>query len=228
MAAEDVLQDLGAISIISSDSQAMGRIGEVVSRTWRTASKMKDFKGFLTANEKLRGNDNDRVKRYIAKYTINPALVHGISHEVGDISVGKLADLCIWSPENFGVRPDQVIKGGFVVWSQMGDVNASIPTVQPFYGRPMWASHPSSIGQTSVAFVSAISIASGITPAYNLRKKLVAVKGCRKVRKRDLKLNDYRPNISVDPETYQVTIDRQECTVGAALTLPLSQAYHVF
>lgn len=228
VAAEDVLQDLGAISIISSDSQAMGRIGEVVSRTWRTASKMKDFKGFLTANEKLRGNDNDRVKRYIAKYTINPALVHGISHEVGDISVGKLADLCIWSPENFGVRPDQVIKGGFVVWSQMGDVNASIPTVQPFYGRPMWASHPSSIGQTSVAFVSAISIASGITPAYNLRKKLVAVKGCRKVRKRDLKLNDYRPNISVDPETYQVTIDRQECTVGAALTLPLSQAYHVF
>ncbi|KAA1113033.1 hypothetical protein PGT21_019104 [Puccinia graminis f. sp. tritici] len=228
VAAEDVLHDLGALSIISSDSQAMGRIGEVISRTWRTASKMKVFKGFLTEDEKLRGIDNDRVKRYIAKYTINPAIVHGISQEVGDISVGKLADLCIWRPENFGVRPEQIIKGGFVVWSQMGDANASIPTVQPTYGRPMWAYHPSSIGRTSLAFVSEISISSGITPSYGLKKELVAVKGCRKVRKTDMKLNDYCPNITVDPETYQVAIDGVECTVGAALTLPLTQAYHFF
>lgn len=228
VAAEDVLHDLGAISIISSDSQAMGRIGEVVSRTWRTASKMKTFKGFLTKEESLRGADNDRVKRYIAKYTINPAIVHGVSHEIGDISVGKLADLCIWEPQNFGVRPEQVIKGGFVAWSQMGDANASIPTVQPTYGRPMWATHPSTIGQTSFAFVSEISISSGITPSYGLKKKLVAVKGCRKVRKADLKLNNLCPNITVDPETYQVAIDGQECTVGAALTLPLTQAYHLF
>ncbi|POW14209.1 hypothetical protein PSHT_07492 [Puccinia striiformis] len=228
VAAEDVLHDLGAISIISSDSQAMGRIGEVISRTWRTASKMKDFKGFLTEEEKTRGNDNDRVKRYIAKYTINPAIVHGISHEVGDISVGKLADLCIWKPQNFGVRPEQIVKGGFVAWSQMGDANASIPTVQPTYGRPMWGYHQSTIGQTSLAFVSEVSISSGITPSYGLKKKLVPVKGCRKVRKTDLKLNDFCPNITVDPETYRVDIDGEECTVGAALTLPLTQAYHIF
>ncbi|KNZ51327.1 urease gamma subunit [Puccinia sorghi] len=252
VAAEDMLHDLGAISIISSDSQAMGRIGEVVSRTWRTASKMKTFKGFLTKEDSIRGADNDRVKRYIAKYTINPwiltccfilmyprAIVHGVSHEIGDITVGKLADLCIWEPQNFGVRPEQVIKGGFVAWSQMGDANGdphvcgcvnkqSIPTVQPTYGRPMWATHPSTISQTSFAFVSEISISSGITPSYGLKKKLMAVKGCRKVRKADLKLNNLCPNITVDPETYQVAIDGQECTVGAALILPLTQAYHLF
>ncbi|MBW0488648.1 hypothetical protein O181_028363 [Austropuccinia psidii MF-1] len=228
VAAEDVLQDLGAISIISSDSQAMGRIGEVISRTWRTASKMKEFKGFLNEIEKKLGNDNDRVKRYVAKYTINPAIVHGISHEVGDIAIGKLADLCIWTPANFGIRPYQILKGGFVVWSQMGDPNASIPTVQPIYGRPMWAAHSGAIGQTSVAFVSGASIEAGITSSYGLKKKLIAVKGCRNIKKTDLKLNDFLPKITVDPESYRVEIDGKECTVEPAIKLPLTQGYHIY
>ncbi|CAH7682677.1 hypothetical protein BY996DRAFT_4575070 [Phakopsora pachyrhizi] len=228
VAAEDVLQDLGAISIISSDSQAMGRIGEVVSRTWRTASKMKDFKGYLTENEKVGGNDNCRVKRYISKYTINPAIVHGISHEVGDISVGKLADLCLWTPARFGAKPDQVIKGGFVAWSQMGDANASIPTVQPSYAKPMWGTHPSSISQTSVAFVSGLSIKEKITTSYGLRKRLEAVKNCRNINKKDMKYNDLLPSISVDPETYEVKIDNELCTVGPALKLPLTQSYYLY
>lgn len=228
VAAEDVLQDIGAISIISSDSQAMGRIGEVVSRTWRTASKMKSFKGWLNEDEKVRGIDNDRVKRYIAKYTINPAIVHGISHIVGDVAVNKLADLCIWTPANFGARPEVVIKGGYVAWAQMGDANASIPTVQPVYGRPMWGSHYPVMGHTSVAFVSAVSIEKGITPSYGLKKRLEAVKDCRKIRKSDLKLNDLMPNITVDPETYRVEIDGELCTVEPAVTLPLTQGYYVF
>ncbi|KAG0142200.1 hypothetical protein CROQUDRAFT_50604 [Cronartium quercuum f. sp. fusiforme G11] len=228
VAAEDVLQDLGAISIISSDSQAMGRIGEVVSRTWRTASKMKDFKGFLSEDERIKCVDNDRVKRYIAKYTINPAIVHGISHVVGDVAAGKLADLCIWTPANFGARPDMVIKGGFVAWSQMGDPNASIPTVQPVYGRPMWGSHYPVTGENSIAFSSAVSIEQGITPSYGLKKRLVAVKNCRNIRKADLKLNNLMPNITVDPETYRVEIDGEHCTVEPAVTLPLTQSYFVF
>ncbi|KAK4048672.1 Urease [Microbotryomycetes sp. JL201] len=201
VAAEDVLQDLGAISMISSDSQAMGRIGEVVSRTWRTASKMKQYRGPL--KEDKDGSDNERVKRYIAKYTINPAISHGVAHVIGDIAVGKLADLVLWQPCNFGVRPESVIKGGFIAWANIGDANASIPTVQPVIGRPMWASHAEAAALTSFVFVSQLSISSGTIASYNLKKRAEAVKGCRSIGKKDMKNNSTKPRLTVDPETYR-------------------------
>ncbi|GAA5844097.1 hypothetical protein JCM11251_001820 [Rhodosporidiobolus azoricus] len=231
IAAEDVLQDLGAISIISSDSQAMGRIGEVVSRTWRTASKMKEFKGRLkedTAAGWGEGTDNERVKRYIAKYTINPAIAHGLSHVVGDISPGKLADLVLWSPENFGVRPSMVVKGGIIAWANMGDANASIPTVQPVIGRPMWGSHAQAAALNSYIFCSQLSLDSGVLETYGLKKKPIAVKNCRNISKKDMKNNDALPKITVDPETYKVEADGVHCTVPPATKLPLSQAYMLF
>ncbi|KAM0789920.1 hypothetical protein ACM66B_006760 [Microbotryomycetes sp. NB124-2] len=226
VAAEDVLQDMGAISMISSDSQAMGRIGEVVSRTWRTASKMKQYRGPLEGEKD--GSDNERVKRYIAKYTINPAISHGVAHVIGDIAVGKLADLVLWQPCNFGVRPESVIKGGFIAWANIGDANASIPTVQPVIGRPMWGSHAEAAALTSFVFVSKLSIDSGTIASYNLKKRAEAVKGCRTIGKKDMKNNSTKPRLTVDPETYRVEADGVHCTVEPATRLPLSQNYMLF
>ncbi|KAH8917337.1 urease [Atractiella rhizophila] len=232
IAAEDVLHDTGAISIISSDSQAMGRIGEVIARTWRTAAKMKSMRGRLDTEKAGKdgtdGADNERVKRYIAKYTINPAIVHGIAHDVGDIDVGKLADLVLWRPENFGVKPEQVIKGGVIAWAQMGDANASIPTVQPVISRPMWGASPGSAALNSVVFVSQISLTSGTIESYNLKKKPSAVKNCRTVTKRDMKHNNHLPKMTVDPESFRVEADGVHCTIEAATKLPMTQGYHLF
>ncbi|GJJ09547.1 hypothetical protein Clacol_003770 [Clathrus columnatus] len=206
VAAEDVLQDLGAISMISSDSQAMGRIGEVISRTWRTASKMRAVNGPLVELGDTPDKDNGRVKRYISKYTINPALTHGVSHVVGHIKEGTLADLVLWKFQNFGSKPELVIKGGVIISAQMGDANASIPTVQPILPRPMWGSHPSAAALNSVHFVSGISIESGTIASYGLKKNAIAVRGCRDIKKKHLKWNSFTPKLSVDPESYIVKI----------------------
>ncbi|POY74986.1 putative Urease [Rhodotorula taiwanensis] len=227
IAAEDILQDTGAISIISSDSQAMGRIGEVVSRTWRTASKMKEVRGKLPEDEGT-GADNYRVKRYVAKYTINPAMLHGVSHVAGDVAVGKLADLILWSPENFGVRPAMVLKGGMIAWANVGDANASIPTVQPVIGRPMWASKPAAAALNSMLFVSQLSVDAGTIAKRNIKKNVVAVRGCNTLQKKDFKHNTAQPVISVDPETYEVRADGEHCTVPPATKLPLAQGYMFF
>src|SRR3977135_2268803 len=205
IAAEDVLHDLGAISMMSSDSQAMGRIGEVICRTWQTADKMKKQRGPLPGEQA--GNDNLRVRRYIAKYTINPALVHGIAAHVGSLEIGKLADLVLWKPAFFGVKPELIIKGGFIAWAQMGDPNASIPTPQPVVMRPMFGAYGRATGATALAFVSQLSLDAGVAQKYGLQKKLAAVRGCRALGKRDMKLNDATPKIVVDPEAYTVTAD---------------------
>lgn len=228
VAAEDVLHDTGAISMISSDSQAMGRVGEVTTRTWRTASKLKDFKGPLTELNDTCDKDNGRVKRYIAKYTINPAITHGISHLVGSVEVGKLADLVLWKPENFGAKPEMVLKSGVIAWAQMGDANASIPTVQPSYGRPMWGSFPPAAALNSVAFVSRISIQTGTIASYGLAKKAEAVINCRNVTKRDMKWNDALPKMSVDPENYEVRADGVLADIEPASRLPLAKEYNFF
>ncbi|GAA5938004.1 uncharacterized protein JCM15063_005436 [Sporobolomyces koalae] len=227
VAAEDVLQDMGAISMISSDSQAMGRIGEVVSRTWRTASKMKECVGPLKEETRL-GADNERVKRYIAKYTINPAITHGISHLVGDIASGKLADLVLWTPAQFGVRPEMIIKGGVVAWANMGDANASIPTIEPVVGRPMWATHPRAAPLTSMLFVSQLSIDSGTIASYGLDKRVEAVKNCRNIGKSSHKNNTALPKIKVDPENYRVEADGVHCTVPPATKVALAKGYMLF
>ncbi|ORY27481.1 hypothetical protein BCR39DRAFT_538206 [Naematelia encephala] len=226
VAAEDVLQDTGAISMISSDSQAMGRIGEVIARTWRTAAKMREVRGPLEGDAE--GRDNERVKRYIAKYTVNPAIAQGMSHLVGSIEVGRLADLVLWKPENFGARPEMVIKGGVIAWSQMGDANASIPTVQPCYGRPMWGAQPASAGLNSVVWVSQASIDNGMIEEYGLKKKPEAVKKCRTIGKKDMKLNYAMPKMTVDPETYEVKADGVLCDAPPATTLPLTKKHFVF
>ncbi|KAI0037248.1 urease [Vararia minispora EC-137] len=228
VAAEDVLQDAGAISMISSDSQAMGRVGEVVSRTWRTASKMREMRGPLTELGDREGADNGRVKRYVAKYTINSAITHGISHVVGQIAIGTLADLVLWKPVNFGVKPEMVLKSGVIVWSQMGDANASIPSVQPFLGRPMWGSYPASAALNSVAFVSQISLDTGTYDSYGLAKRGVAVRGCRSITKKDMKWNDRTPKVTVDPEKYEVRVDGVLADVEPARRLPLARAYNLF
>ena len=226
IAAEDVLHDLGAISIMASDSQAMGRVGEVISRTWQTAHKMRSERGRLDGEQGE--NDNLRIRRYVAKYTINPALAHGIAHEVGSVEVGKLADLVLWKPAFFGVKPELVIKGGFIAWAQMGDPNASIPTPQPQLMRPMFGAYGLATGTTGLAFVSELSLQEGDLDRYGLTKRLSAVRGCRSVGKRDMKLNDSLPNISVDPETYVVTADGEELHAEAADVLPLAQRYFLF
>ncbi|RDX57536.1 urease, partial [Lentinus brumalis] len=222
VAAEDVLHDTGAISMISSDSQAMGRVGEVVSRTWRTASKMREFRGPLAGLGDREGNDNGRVKRYVSKYTINPAITHGISHLVGQVAVGTLADLVLWKPENFAAKPEMVIKSGVIAWAQMGDANASIPTVQPFIGRPMWGSYAGSAALNSVSFVSEVSITSGTIASYGLRKRFEAVRNCRKVTKKDMKWNDATPKMTVDPESYEVHADGELADIEPAEKLPLA------
>jgi len=226
IAAEDILHDMGALSIISSDSQAMGRVGEVLTRTWQTAHKMAQQRGPLP-EDAGRGADNFRVKRYVAKYTINPARAHGFADEVGSVELGKLADLVLWKPQFFGARPEMIIKGGVIVQSQMGDANASIPTPQPAFSRPMFGSLGSAIGPTSMVFVSQASVAH-VQAKYGLTKQVVAVKGCRTVAKKDMALNDYLPNIEVDPETYRVTVDGVHLTCEPATKLPLAQLYNLF
>jgi urease subunit alpha len=226
IAAEDVLHDLGAISMMSSDSQAMGRVGEVVTRTWQTASKLRDERGRLAGEQGE--HDNLRIRRYVAKYTINPAITHGIAHEVGSVEVGKLADLVLWKPAFFGVKPELVLKGGFIAWAQMGDPNASIPTPQPVSMRPMFGSFGGAVGGTSLAFVSRHSMETGVSPGYGLSKRLSAVRNCRAIGKRDMKLNDAMPRITVDPETYVVTADGEVLRSTPARVLPLAQRYFLF
>ena len=233
IAAEDILHDLGAFSMIASDSQAMGRVGEVIIRTWQTAHKMKVQRGHLaptgmpkTPVEMNERNDNFRVKRYVAKYTINPAITHGFANEVGSIEVGKLADLCLWSPAFFGVKPQMVIKGGMIVSAQMGDANASIPTPQPVHMQPMFGSFGGAIASTSLTFVSQAAIDAGI--GENLQKSAVAVSGTRNIGKQDLKLNQAMPAMEVDPETYEVRADGELLTCEAATELPMAQRYFLF
>ncbi|KAF9810740.1 hypothetical protein IEO21_06832 [Rhodonia placenta] len=228
VAAEDVLHDIGAISMISSDSQAMGRVGEVISRTWRTASKMRESRGPLILLGDAPGRDNSRVKRYISKYTINPAITHGMSHLIGQIAVDRLADLVLWKPENFGSKPEMILKSGVIAWAQMGDANASIPTVQPFIGRPMWGSHAMSAALNSVAFVSGISIESGTVQKYGLNKRCEAVKNCRNVTKKDMRWNFATPKMTVDPESYEVRADGVLMDIEPAERLPLARAYNIF
>ena len=227
IAAEDILHDLGAISIMGSDSQAMGRIGEVICRTWQTAHKMKQQRGFLK-NDSLQKGDNHRIKRYIAKYTINPAIAHGMAGELGSVEVGKVADLVLWRPAFFGLRPELVMKGGHLAWAQMGDPNASIPTPQPSYGRPMFAGMGRANGPTSIAFVSAACAQSGTAASYGLTKRIVGIENCRGLTKSHMRLNDATPAITVDPETYRVTADGEHLTCDPAEHLPLTQRYTLF
>ena len=239
IAAEDILHDTGAFSMMSSDSQAMGRVGEVVIRTWQTAHKMKLQRGWLpprrgtplagevAAVEGNAGNDNFRVKRYIAKYTINPAITHGIAHEVGSIEPGKLADLVLWKPAFFGVKPSLILKGGMIAAAAMGDANASIPTPQPVHYRPMFGAFGKAV-KTSVTFVSQAALHNPEVAALGLQKTLVAVHGCRRVQKSDMVLNDATPTIEVDPETYVVRADGEHLSCEPADVLPMAQRYFLF
>jgi len=226
IAAEDILHDLGAISMMSSDSQAMGRIGEVITRTWQTADKMKQQRGSLA--DETGGNDNVRIKRYISKYTINPALAHGMAQLIGSVEMGKLADLVLWKPAFFGAKPEMVIKGGVIAWSQMGDPNASIPTPQPVFMRPMFGSFGRATGLCSIAFVSQVCKEAGVAKSYGLAKRVEAVKGCRKMSKKQMKWNNAMPKITVDPETYEVRADGELLTCEPAKVLPLAQRYFLF
>ena len=226
IAAEDILHDLGAFSMISSDSQAMGRVGEVITRTWQTADKMKKQRGALPGDGP--GNDNFRAKRYIAKYTVNPAITHGISHIVGSIEVGKWADLVLWRPAFFGIKPTLILKGGAIASSLMGDANASIPTPQPVHYRPMFASFGSALHATSLTFISQAAADAGLPQALGLKKQIAVVKGCRDVQKTDLIHNDYLPHIEVDPQTYQVKADGVLLWCEPADVLPMAQRYFLF
>jgi len=223
IAAEDILHDLGAISMMSSDSQAMGRIGEVVTRTWQTAHKMKVQRGPL--QEDSSRNDNHRAKRYVSKYTINPAITHGVAHEIGSIEPGKLADLVLWQPAFFGAKPEIVIKGGFIAWSVMGDANASIPTPQPVLYRPMFGAFGAAPQATAVSFVSAH--AAG-TLRLDLGKRMVAVRNCRAIGKTNMVHNAALPKIEVDPETYEVRADGELLVCEPASVLPMAQRYFLF
>jgi urease subunit alpha len=226
IAAEDILHDLGAISMMSSDSQAMGRIGEVITRTWQTADKMKGQRGQLPGE--TGANDNLRIKRYIAKYTINPAISHGMAHCIGSVEKGKLADLVLWKPAFFGAKPEMVIKGGIIAWSQMGDPNASIPTPQPVFMRPMFGAFGRASGPISIAFVSQICKDQGVAASYGLSKRIEAVRGCRLLGKKNMKWNDATPRITVDPETYEVKADGETLVCAPAKVLPLAQLYSLF
>ena len=226
IAAEDILHDMGAFSIIASDSQAMGRVGEVIIRTWQTAHKMKIQRGRL--KEETGDNDNVRVKRYIAKYTINPAIAHGISQHIGSITEGKRADIVIWDPAFFGVKPEMVVIGGSIACAQMGDPNASIPTPQPVYTRPMFSSYGRSLESSSVTFVSKDSLKFGNLESLKIEKNTIAVENTRNISKKDMVFNNYCPDISVDPETYEVTADGNVLTCEPANELPLAQRYFLF
>jgi len=228
IAAEDILHDLGAFSMISSDSQAMGRVGEVIIRTWQTSHKMKVQRGSLNPQGTEQKADNFRAKRYVAKYTINPAIAHGIAEYVGSVEEGKLADLCLWHPAFFGVKPEIVIKGGMIAWSQMGDANASIPTPQPVHMRPMFGSFAGARHATSLTFVSQAALEKEIPTQLGLQKAAVAVFGTRQLSKRDMKLNDALPHIEVDPETYEVRADGELLICEPATVLPMAQRYFLF
>lgn len=222
IAAEDILHDLGVFSIISSDSQAMGRVGEVITRTWQTADKMKQQRG----SEEL--SDNFRIKRYIAKYTINPAIAHGISDLVGSIEVGKWADLVLWQPSFFGVKPEMILKGGFITYSQMGDPNASIPTPQPVFGRSMFGSFGKAVAQGSFTFISQAAFQAGVHEQLGLQKKIAAVHNTRTISKKDMIHNGETPHIEVNPETYEVRVDGKHITCEPASVLPMAQRYYLF
>ena len=226
IAAEDILHDLGAISMMSSDSQAMGRVGEVIIRTWQTAHKMKAQRGLLPGD--THRHDNARVKRYIAKYTINPSIAHGISHEVGSVEVGKWADLVVWKPAFFGIKPSIILKGGFIAMAAMGDPNASIPTPQPVHYRPMFGAYGGALHRGSLTFVSQAGLAAGIGPRFGLHKTLSAVKNIRCVGKRDMIHNDYAPRMEVDAQTYAVRADGHLLTCESAVNLPMTQRYFLF
>ena len=231
IAAEDILHDLGAISMMSSDSQAMGRPGEVIMRTWQTAHKMKQQRGALVIDKKRADgerNDNWRARRYIAKYTINPAIAHGIAHSVGSVEVGKWADLVLWRPAFFGVKPSMIIKGGTIAMALMGDPNASIPTPQPVHYRPMFGGFGAAVTAGSITFVSQAALAAGIGERLGLAKHLVAVKGIRTLSKKDMVLNDYVPRMAVDAETYEVRADGVLLTCEPATSLPMAQRYFLF
>jgi urease subunit alpha len=226
IAAEDILHDLGAISMFSSDSQAMGRVGEVILRCWQTAHKMKAQRGALAGDSER--NDNARVKRYVAKLSINPALTHGIAHEVGSIEVGKWADLVLWQPAFFGVKPALILKGGFIAMAAMGDANASIPTPQPVHYRPMFGSYGGALAQGSLTFVSQAGIAAGVPARAGLHKTIATVKGTRSVTKRDMIHNDWLPRMEIDAQTYEVRADGQLLTCEPATELPMAQKYFLF
>lgn len=226
IAAEDVLHDLGAISIFSSDSQAMGRVGENVMRCWQTAHKMKLQRGSLP--EDPAQHDNFRVRRYIAKYTINPAIAHGVAHQVGSIEPGKWADLVLWRPAFFGVKPSLILKGGMIAASLMGDPNASIPTPQPVHLRPMFGSFGRAVASTNLTFVSQAAMANGVGEQLGLQRQLVAVQGCRTIGKRDMVLNDYAPRMEINPQTYEVRADGVLLTCEPLASLPMAQRYFLF
>ncbi len=226
IAAEDILHDMGVLSMLSSDSQAMGRVGEVVIRTWQTAHKMKTQRGPLP--EDSGRNDNQRAKRYVAKYTINPAITHGMASEIGSIEPGKLADMVLWKPTFFGVKPEMVVKGGFIAWSAMGDANASIPTPQPVVYRPMFGSFGGAMAATSVTFVSQAALLAGLPQKLGLRKMIAAVRNCRRIGKKDMIHNSAMPKIDVDPETYEVRADGELLACEPAQALPMAQRYFLF
>jgi urease subunit alpha len=226
IAAEDILHDLGAISMFSSDSQAMGRVGEVILRCWQTAHKMKMQRGKLPGDNER--NDNARVKRYVAKYTINPAIAHGISHEVGSIEVGKWADLVLWKPAFFGVKPTLIVKGGTIAMAAMGDANASIPTPQPVHYRPMFGSYGGALAKSSITFVSQAALAAGAPERYGLSKVVSAARDIRRVRKQHMIHNDLLPRMEIDPQTYAVRADGQLLTCEPAKVLPMAQRYFLF
>ena len=226
IAAEDILHDMGAFSIIASDSQAMGRVGEVIIRTWQTAHKMKVQRGRLA--DETGENDNLRARRYVAKYTINPAIAHGISHEIGSIEEGKRADLVLWNPAFFGVKPEMVLVGGSIACAQMGDPNASIPTPQPVYTRPMFGAYGRAVEASAVTFVSEAAQAAGLGGSLGLAKRTAAVKNTRAISKADMKLNDATPRVDVHPETYEVRADGELLTCEPASELPMAQRYFLF
>lgn len=226
IAAEDVLHDMGIFSMMSSDSQAMGRVGEVITRTWQTASKMKDQRGALPEDSER--NDNFRVKRYISKYTINPAITHGISKYVGSVEVGKVADLVLWRPAMFGVKPEMIIKGGFICAAKMGDANASIPTPQPVVYTKMFGAHGLAVKRSCISFVSRRAVKDGIAERLGLQRMVLPVMNCRNIGKKDMKFNDRMGDIRVDPENYSVTVDGEKITCEAAKVLPLAQKYYMF
>jgi urease subunit alpha len=226
IAAEDILHDMGVFSMMSSDSQAMGRVGEVIIRTWQAADKMKKQRGTLKGDSNR--NDNLRVKRYISKYTINPDLTHGIANYVGSLENGKMADIVLWKPAMFGVKPEMILKGGFIIASKMGDANASIPTPQPVIYRNMFGAFGRAKNNTCITFVSKLSLESGILDSLKLQKMLVPVSGCRTVKKKDMVLNDATPNIEVNSETYEVKVDGEHITCQPLYKLSLAQRYFLF
>ena len=226
IAAEDILHDLGALSMLSSDSQAMGRVGEVILRTWQSAHKMKEQRGALPQDSSR--NDNFRVKRYIAKYTINPAITHGISHELGSLEPGKWADLVLWEPAFFGVKPTLILKGGMIAVALMGDPNASIPTPQPVHYREMFGTRGGALARSSLTFVSQMAFDADVAGRYGLSKQVTAVKNTRKIGKAQMIHNAWQPTITVDPETYQVVANGELLTCEPARTLPMAQRYFLF